>query len=292
MKTFKAKTFFLDALLFLAGSLMMGFSIQYFAAPHKISIGGITGVATMLNFVTDGLLPIGTTALILNIPLFILAAIYLGRSMLLKTIVGTVMSSLSMDMFALILGENVYKGDMLLAALFGGVIGGLGLGLIFLRGGTTGGVDIIVRLLKLKIKFMETGRLMLFVEGLLLAVVTAVYRDINIALYSVITIYLYSKCIDTVLYGIDAGKSFFIISDKNREIAGEIMAQVKRGVTFLKGTGAYTESDKEIILIALRNSETVKVREIVYNVDPKAFIIVTSTSETIGEGFKSIKDNK
>lgn len=285
------KTLIIDTLSFVMGGLMMGFSVEFFAAPNRISIGGITGIATMLNFITDGKLPIGLTSLAINIPLFVLALIFLGKEMLVKTVIGTICASVSMDLFAQV-NMTPYTENVLVAAIFGGVIGGIGLGLIFLRGGTTGGVDIMARLVKLKLPYMEMGKIILVLEGILLIIVTAVYRDISIALYSIITIFTYSKMVDIVLYGMDMGKGFFIISDKNREIAAEIMHRLGRGVTILKGTGAYTNTDKEVILTALRNNETAKVREIVRDIDPDAFIIVCSTSETIGYGFKSIKENK
>jgi len=290
-KSAKLKSILFDILGFFAGSVLMGFSIQYFAAPNKISIGGVTGIATMINYLSGGRFPIGIVTLILNIPLFVLAAFLLGKQLLFKSAVGTVAISLMIDLFKL-LKLPTYSGDMIIAALFAGAIGGVGLGLIFLRGGTTGGVDIIGRLIQLKHAHIEMGKLILIIEGFILIGTWLVYKNINNSLYSLITIYAYSRLTDTVLYGIDYGKSYFIISAKPREIAREIMARIGRGVTFLKGSGAYTDSDKEIILTALRNSDTSKVRAIIREIDPSAFIIVCSTSETIGEGFKSIRENK
>ncbi len=294
-RSHKMKNFVYDALGILTGSILMGFSVQYFAAPNNISIGGITGIATMLNFVTDGRFPIGLTALALNVPLFILAAFLLGRSLFVKTLIGTLLSSAFMDLFGWLFTRfdvAPYTSDVLIAAIFGGVIGGIGLGLIFLRGGTTGGVDIISRLVKLKLPYMEIGKLLMIIEGIILIFTTIVYKNISCALYSIITIYLYSKFVDTVLYGIDTGKSYLIISDKNREISAAIIQQLGRGVTLLKGSGAYTDTEKEVILTAVRNNETAKVREIVKAIDPGAFMIVFCTTETIGYGFKSIKENK
>ncbi len=290
-KSVKIKTVFFDVLGFLAGSFLMGFSVQYFAAPNNISIGGVTGIATMISYLSGGKFPIGVTTIILNIPLFLLAAFLFGKQLLFKSAIGMLAVSLTIDLFKLF-NLPPYQGDMIVAALFAGAIGGTGLGLIFLRGGTTGGVDIIGRLFKLKYAHIEMGKLILMIEGFILIGTWLVYKNINNSLYSLITIYAYSRLTDTVLYGIDYGKSYFIISAKPREIAREIMAKIGRGVTFLKGSGAYTDADKEIILTALRNSDTSKVRAIVKEIDPSAFIIVCSTSETIGEGFKSIKENK
>ena len=290
-KSIKLKTIIFDILGFFAGSLLMGFSVQYFAAPNNISIGGVTGIATMLSYLSGGKFPIGITTIILNIPLFVLAAFMLGKQLLVKSAIGMLAVSAMIDLLKFFHLPS-YHGDMIIAALFAGAIGGVGLGLIFLRGGTTGGVDIIGRLIKLKHAHMEMGKLILMIEGFILVGTWLVYKNINNSLYSLVTIYAYSRLTDTVLYGIDYGKSYFIISTKPREIAREIMARIGRGVTFLKGSGAYTDSDKEIILTALRNSDTSKVRAIIREIDPSAFIIVCSTSETIGEGFKSIKENK
>jgi len=290
-KRIKLKTILFDIFGFLAGSFLMGFSVQYFAAPNNISIGGVTGIATMISYLSDGRFPIGITTIILNIPLFVLAAFLFGKQLLFKSAVGMLAVSVMIDLLKW-LNLPSYHGDMIIAALFAGVIGGTGLGLIFLRGGTTGGVDIVGRIIKLKHSHLEMGKLILMFEGVILIGTWLVYKNINNSLYSLVTIYAYSRLADTVLYGIDYGKSYFIISVKPREIAREIMEKIGRGVTFLKGSGAYTDSDKEIILTALRNSETSKVRAIIKEIDPTAFIIVCSTSETIGEGFKSIKENK
>ncbi len=290
-KGVKLKSILFDILCFIAGSVLMGFSVQYFAAPNNISIGGVTGIATMLSYLSGGKFPIGILTIILNIPLFALAAFMLGKQLLFKSAIGMFGVSIMIDLFKF-LKLPPYEGDMIVAALFAGAIGGVGLGLIFLRGGTTGGVDIIGRLIKLKHAHLEMGKLILMIEGFILIGTWLVYKNINNSLYSLITIYAYSRLTDTVLYGIDYGKSYFIISTKPREIAREIMAKIGRGVTFLKGSGAYTDSDKEIIFTALRNSDTSKVRAIIREIDPSAFIIVCSTSETIGEGFKSIRENK
>ncbi|HNX15472.1 MAG TPA: YitT family protein [Oscillospiraceae bacterium] len=290
-KSAKIKNIVWDILGFLAGSFLMGFSVVYFAAPNNISIGGVTGISTMISYLSGGKFPIGITIIVLNIPLFVLAAFMLGKRLLFKSAVGMLSVSLMIDLLEF-LKLPAYHGEMIVASLFAGAIGGVGLGLIFLRGGTTGGVDIIGRLIKLKHAHMEMGKLILMIEGVILIGTWLVYKNINNSLYSLITIYAYSRLTDTVLYGIDYGKSYFIISAKPREIAKEIMAKIGRGVTFLKGSGAYTDADKEIILTALRNSETSKVRAIIREIDPSAFIIVCSTSETIGEGFKSIRENK
>jgi len=290
-KSVKLKNIFLDIFGFFAGSLLMGFSVQYFAAPNNISVGGVTGIATMISYLSGGKFPIGVVAIILNIPLFILAAFLLGKQLLFKSAIGMLAVSVMIDLLKF-LKLPTYQGDMIIASLFAGVIGGVGLGLIFLRGGTTGGVDIVGRLIKLKHAHLEMGKLILMIEGVILIGTWLVYKNINNSLYSLVSIYAYSRLTDSVLYGIDYGKSYFIISAKPREIAREIMAKIGRGVTFLKGSGAYTDSDKEIILTALRNSETSKVRAIIREIDPSAFIIVCSTSETIGEGFKSIRENK
>lgn len=287
----KSKQIFYDFLGFVTGSICLAFSVQYFCAPNKISIGGLTGLATMVNYLLHGAVSIGTLVILFNIPLFILSWIFLGRMGFVKSVIGTVTSAVFMNVFEW-LHMTPYQHDILLAALFGGVIGGVGIGLIFLRGGNTGGVDIIGRLVKLKLPYMEIGRLILVIEGVLLVCTTLVYRNIENALYSLITIYVYSYCIDMMLYGVDRGKAYFVISEKPREISKEIIAKLHRGVTIIPAIGAYTDQSKEVLMIALRTNEVIKAREIIKQIDPTSFIIVCNTSETIGYGFKSIKDDK
>lgn len=286
-----ARSLLTDASAYVFGGLLMGISVQYFAAPNNISVGGVNGLATLVNYMTGGAAPIGLVSLAINIPLFIFAFLKFERTLFFKTLIGTVVSSVMID----VMGYFTYKpysGDMLVAALFSGVAGGVGLGLIFLRGATTGGTDIVGRLLKYRFPHMEIGKLLMIIEGVVLICTTLVYRNINNALYSIISIYTYTKFVDTVLYGIDYGKSYIVITEHPREIAKKIMTSLDRGVTLIKGIGAYTGRELEVILTAVRNSETGKLREIVRTMDPSAFIIVTATTETIGEGFKSIGDNK
>ncbi|MBQ3140799.1 MAG: YitT family protein [Clostridia bacterium] len=287
----KSLTLLYDVLGFALGSMLLAFSVQYFCAPNKISIGGLTGLATMVNYLLNGAVEIGTLVILFNIPLFILFWIFLGREGFVKSLLGTGFSALGMNVFEW-LNLTPYQNDVLLAALLGGVVGGVGIGMIFARGGNTGGVDIIARLFKLKAPYMEIGRLVLVVEGVLLICTTIVYQNIENALYSLITIYVYSYCMDVVIYGADRGKSFFIISSQPRAIAAKIIEKLHRGVTILPGIGAYTEQPVEVLMVALRTNEIMKARQIVKELDPGAFIIVNNTSETIGYGFKSIKDNK
>lgn len=290
-KAEKIKTWTLDIIAFIVGSVLLAFSVQYFSAPNNISVGGVTGIATMANFLVGGKLQIGTLVLILNLPLFIACRVILGRSFFVKTLWGTVISALMMNIFDWV-HLPVYHDNMLLAAIFGGVIGGAGIGLIFLRGGTTGGIDIASRLIKTKIPHYEIGKIMLVLEALILICTTFVYKNIDNALYSVISIYTSSVAIDTILYGIDNGKTLIIISDGGRKISKRIMDEMGRGVTLLKGEGAYTEEEKDVVMTAIRRQDMFKARQIVHEEDPKAFIIVCETSETIGLGFKSILDNK
>jgi len=287
----KIKSWLIDILSFTIGGMLLALAVQYFAAPNNISTGGMSGLAIMINYLTGGWLKVGTLFILLNIPLLISSWFVLGKEFFIKTLLGTGISSLFMDIFEWI-NMPTYSGEMFVAALFCGVIGGTGIGLVFLRGGTTGGTDVAGRLIKVKLPYMEIGKIMLMIEAVLLVLTTVVYRNINNALYSLVTIYTLSTMVDTILYGIDNGKTLIIISNISQQICHRIMHEAQRGATILKGKGAYTNEDKDILLIAVRRHEMARVKEIVKDEDPNAFIIVCDTSETIGLGFKSINDYK
>ncbi len=280
----RIKALVLDGGFFVAGGVLFAVSVNVFTAPNNIAPGGLTGVGTMLHYLFGT--PIGTTMLLINIPLFIWGFLARGSKFIVRTAVATVISSIAIDTLALWL--PAYRGDMMLAALFGGVFSGLGLGLIFMRGGTTGGTDLIATLIAWRFRHVSIGKLVLAIDMLVVLASALVYRNYESPLYAVVTIFTTSKVIDATMYGTDSGigKMMFIISPKTKEIAQQIMEDVERGVTQLKARGGYSGVEGEVLLCAVRRQEVHRVHDIVYSVDPGAFIIVGEAGEITGEGFR------
>ena len=273
-----------DGVAFLAGSFLFAVAVNVFTAPNNIAPGGLTGLATMINYLFGA--PIGTTILVFNVPLFIWGVLQINFRFILKTLAATVISSVTIDLTAGLFPP--YQGDLMLAALFSGVLSGAGLGLIFMRGGTTGGTDLVANLIGRNFRHLSLGKLVLLVDLVVVLISAFVYRNYESPLYAIINIFVSSKLIDAVLYGADTGtgKMMFIISPKNKEIAQRIMTEISRGVTELRSRGAYRGEEGEGLLCAVRRSEVYKTQDIIRSVDPDAFVIVGDAGQISGEGFK------
>ncbi len=277
------KDFWLDCLFFVAGSVIFAFSVNVFTAPSNIAPGGITGLATMLNYLTN--LPIGLLIFILNIPLFIWGCIVSGIKNMHKTLAATLLTSFAIDALEPVM--PVFIGDMFLVTVCGGVLSGLGLSLIFMRNGTTGGSDLAANLLMKKFPHLSMGRLLLIIDLGVVVLSALVYRNIQLPLYAAVVIFIASKVVDTVLYGtnIGNGKILFIISDKNEIIAENIMKKMARGVTKLSARGGYTGKEGCVLMCALRRAEIAKAGRIIHEIDRDAFTVVAEAGEITGEGF-------
>ena len=290
MNTEKIKTMLLDLLFDIAGGMLIAISVNFFTAPNHMAPGGVTGIATLVNYLTG--IPIGTMSFLINVPLMIIAFLYLGRHFSVYTLKSMTILSLSVDFVALMMSIfklEGYSGDPLLASLMGGVITGLGLALIFLRGSTTGGLDIIARLVKKKFPHLSVGRILFLADACVLTSSVIIYGNIESGLCGLVCIFANSRMLDTVLYGGDKGKSIMIVSDRAMEIAKAINTDVRRGVTLLSGQGAYSEQERKIVLCAVRDSQYPAVKKVVYSIDPSAFIIVNNASEILGTGFRPIE---
>lgn len=285
LRTNKYYEYFLDVVFCTVGSILYGISVTVFTAPNQIAPGGITGISTVLFYLFKT--PIGTMIFILNIPLFILGLRFIGGSFIVKTIACTALTSVVIDVFTAF-QMPVYHGDKLLAAVYGGVISGAGLALVFLRGATTGGTDVASRLLKLKFRHISMGRMMLIIDFFVIVFASIVFRSVDSALYAIISIFTSSRVIDSILYGSDNGKMAVIISKNNDLISKAIINDMNRGLTILKGKGYYTGAEREVIMCAVRRPEAAMLRTIIKKVDPNAFIIMCEAGEIIGEGFKPI----
>ena len=265
------------------GSVLLAVGLQYFLAPNTIAPGGVTGFAIVIETLTN--FPIYITNLAINIPLFIFGAKYLGRSRAIRTAFSTLVLSISLKY----LPEMTLTHDLLLSSLFGGVISGIGLGFVFKFDGTTGGSDLAGAILNKKFPGLSIANFMLVIDLGVVLFAGLVERQIETALYSIIALYVSVKVIDMVLEGVGYLKGFYIITDKPDEIADVLMAELDRGVTALKGRGMYSKEDKEVLLCVVPRAQFTRVKDIVKELDPKAFVMVAEMYEAVGEGFKETK---
>lgn len=284
----KLRTIVLDYLIIFLGAVVYALSVNIFTAPNNIAPGGLTGVGTMLNYLFG--LPIGVVVFVLNIPLFIWGVVENGKKFLLKTVIATLLCSVMIDIIPLILPFH-YAGDKILASLFGGVISGAGLSLIFFRGGTTGGTDIIARNVHKRMPYVSVGTVILIADIFIIVAASIVYSSIESGLYAVIAIFVQTKVIDTLIYGFagDNGKLMFIVTEKPDEISNYIIQGIGRGVTVLSGKGGYSKDEKDIVLCAVRPSQVHKVKSLANEIDENSFIIVTTANAISGKGFRPLQ---
>lgn len=277
------RTAAIDYLIIAVGAVLYALSVVVFTSPNNIAPGGFTAVATMLNFMFS--LPIGTFIFLMNIPLFIWGAIENGLNFLTKTIIGTAFVSVAIDVLTPFV--PVYTGDTLLAAIFGGILNGIGLGFIFYRGGSTGGTDIIALNIHKHMPYVSMGNIILIADFVILVMAFFVYNSFESVLYAIIAIFVSIKVIDTISYGTSRGngKLMFIITNKYDELSKTIMNNLERGVTLLDGEGAYSGAKKRVIMCAVRPQQVYRIQNSVKSIDENAFIIVTTAGTIRGRGF-------
>lgn len=283
MKRKQLFSFLVDLLFYIAGGIIYSVAVLLFLTENEISPGGLTGIATILNYLFS--LPIGTVVFILNIPLLAAGFIKFGGIFIAKTAVATAVMSLTLDISGLFMPKM--KIDPILAALFGGLLMGLGISLFMLRGATTGGTDIIAKLINRKFPHLTVGRLMLAADAAVVGLSALVYKNIESALYAVIAIYASSRVMDLILYGADRGKIIYVITDNAKELSDSIMSLINRGVTLLDVTGAYTGTKRQMLMCTVRRHEVAAVCRLATSCDKNAFIIVGEAGEVLGEGFKT-----
>lgn len=292
-----SKKWFISYSLIIIGSIILAAGFVFFISPYKIVPGGVYGIAIVIHYITEGLfswapsgLPIGLMGLIMNIPLTIIGIKILGPRFGVKTVVGFVLTSVFMDLITYFYGEApLVEGDALLSSVFGGVLVGIGLGLIFKSKATSGGSDIVAMILA-KYTRLPLGQLMIYVDSAIVLIGLAVFADWKIPLYSWIVIYVTGKTIDIVLQGMSVDKTLFIISDKFEEIRDRIINDLNRGGTYIPGKGMYNGSDKTIIFTVVNRREMALLEEYIHEIDPTAFLTVLEANEILGEGFKSLKE--
>lgn len=271
-----------DYLVITIFSLTYGVGISLFLDPNNLAPGGVSGISIMLSRITP--IPTGTWILLINVPILGLGLWKFGMKFLVSTIYCTVVSSAFTNMLAAFAPLTT---DKLLAAAAGGTIMAISMGMILKAGATTGGVDIIVKVLRLKYRHLKTGNLYLIMDAIVVALSGIMFRNLEIALYAAVAIFVSSVVMDTVLYGKDGAKMIYIISDHPEEITARILGDLDIGVTALQGEGAYSGKEKKVLMCVMRKPLAPKAQQIVKEEDPEAFMIVSDATEIFGEGYKS-----
>lgn len=274
-----------DIAYIVAGSSCFGLSVALFSAPNNIAPGGVTGLATLAHFLWG--VPIGALTIAVNIPLILIAWWRLGRSFAARTLLGLSISSVVIDTMTAILPP--FSGDRLLAAIFGGVLTGLGLGLILSRGATTGGAEVVARLLERRWPYIPIGKLILLLDGGVISLSAVVYRELESPLYAIILVYVASLFTDRLVYGGRRGKAVLIISRHHARIARRILDEMRRGVTLLSGVGGFTGAPQQVLLCAVRRTELFTLKQVVSAADPEAFVLLLTADEVLGSGFTALE---
>ena len=279
--TLKKDNLIIQILETLVGSAIMAIGTAALLLPNKLSSGGFSGIATILYYFLD--IPMGISILVLNLPLFIIATCRLGKSFLIKALVGTISISVFIDMF-----ESLapLTNDKFLACICGGIFSGTGTAIILHASSSTGGSDLLGNIIKSFNNKLKTGNLIVFIDAIIVLANVILFKNIEVGLYSGITIFVLGKMIDLIFEGINFNKLIFIVSNKNEEISLAIGMEVERGSTGIYGKGMYTGTDKLILMCAVTRNDVMKIKEITKSIDQEAFIIVANSREVFGEGFK------
>lgn len=277
----KVYSIVLDILKTAIGCALFALGFDLFLLPGGMNAGGLSGLAMIFVHLID-FGSVGVITALLNIPLFILAGMKIGKKFFLGSFLGMAFSSAFIDLFALL---PVPEAEPLLAAIYGGVICGAGLGFVFAAGVSTGGSDIIVRLLKLKYRHVPIGVISMSFDAAVAILTGIVFKDVNSALYTGIAIYISGKIIDGVVYSFDYSKVALIITKEYEQVAQVISDKLERGATFLHGEGTYSRKQTKVVLTAVKKQQIAELKELVVEIDPDAFIIVQEAHQVLGDGF-------
>lgn len=275
------KKYIKEAIYIILGCLLMAIGTSLFLLPNKLSSGGFSGISTIIYYLFN--IPLGTTMLLLNIPLLILTIIRVGKETAIKGIIGTIILSSFIDILE---NFNPLTQDRLLACIYGGIFVGLGTAIILKANASTGGTDLVSYIVRSYKPHYRASNLIVIIDTVIILLNVLFFKEIEIGLYSAIAIYLMGKMIDIVFEGIYFTKMMFIVSNKYKEISQEIGKKLDRGSTGLYGKGMYTREKKMMLWCVASRGEVAKIKEIVKEIDPKAFIVISSAREALGKGFK------
>lgn len=269
------------------GSTTFALGFACFLQPNDMSPGGISGLALVFVEVL-GFGSVGTLAILINMPLFIMGGVKIGRRFFTGSLLGMLLSNALIDVFA---AMDIPPMEPLLGVLYGGVLCGLGLGLVFINGASTGGSDILVRLLKLKYRNVPIGEISMAFDAVVVVLTGIVFQDLNKALYTGITVFICGKVMDAVVYRFDYSKVALVISKEYEAIAVAIGKKLDRGATFLHGEGSYTHKNTKVVLAAVKKQQIAELKELVMEIDPNAFVIVQEAHQVLGDGFSRYSKN-
>ena len=269
------------------GSTVFALGFALFLQPNDMNPGGISGLAQVVVELT-GIGSVGKLSILINLPLFILGGLKIGKRFFAGSLLGMLLSSVLIDAFATIPFPTT---EPLIAALYGGVVCGLGLGVVFICGTSTGGSDILVRLLKLRYRNVPIGQISMCFDAIVVVLTGLVFHDVSKALYTGVTVFVCGKVLDAVVYGFDYSKVTLIISTEYEAIAVAIGKELDRGATFLHAEGSYTHSQTKVVLAAVKRQQIAELKELVVKIDPKAFIIVQEAHQVLGDGFSRYSKN-
>lgn len=278
------KTLLVDVIFDIIGCALYGAGMYNFAVASNFAPGGVSGVAIIVNKLTGGLIPIGLGTVLINIPIVLICFKALGLRFFFRSAKTILFSAIIIDYIMPLL--PLYKGEPILAAIFGGILAGAGLACIYMRDSSTGGSDFVIMAIRRKNPQLSLGLISLAVDGVVILFGGIVYGTIDAALYGLIMTITYSVLIDKIMYGNDSRKLMTIISTSGQAISDRINSEIERGVTIINGKGAYTGADKNVLLCACSNSEVFKIKRIAHDLDAKAFVMVSSIDAAYGEGFK------
>jgi uncharacterized membrane-anchored protein YitT (DUF2179 family) len=270
-------------LIVLTGAVILSLGVNLFLVPNKIAAGGVTGLATVIFYLSG--MPVGTIMLLLNIPLFLLGIRILGRSFGIKTLFATLALSLAIDLLAPFL--NSLTDDLLLASIFGGLLVGLGLGLVLKQDASTGGTDLGAKIIHKLVSYLSVGQLLLMIDAVIVLTAALVFQNYELGLYATITLFITSNVIDTVIVGVNYTKAVHIISEKPEDISKKLVFEMNHGMTSLNGKGMYSGKAKNVLLCIIRRRDLPHLKAVVSEIDINAFIFVTDVREVLGEGFSS-----
>lgn len=272
-----------EYLLLILGSFVAAAGFAFFILPCFLVSGGVSGIAVIINHLLGA--RVGIINLIINVPLFILARKKLGKGFLLKSLIATVMLSVFIDALPQV---NLARSDMLLASIFGGALIGVGLALCFASGGSTGGIDILTKLILNKYPHFSTGNMLLILDGIIIAA-SMLVMGAEGGLYSILTVIISSKTIDFVTNGYSQAKLFWIISDNSQQISQQIMVELGRGASVVEITGAFTQKKKQALICLVGRQDVIKLKQIIKKADSTSFTFVLPANEVLGNGFLKLR---
>ncbi len=278
----KAFSYVKDTLIWILGCSLYAAGVNFLAVPNSIAQSGVTGAAIIVNYLTG--IPVGICNMAINIPLLILMWIYIGRNMVFKTLTVTVILSFALDAFSFIPFE--YTGEKVIAALFCGLLEGAGLGLIMITGATSGGTDIIAKLIHKRWPHVTVGSMVMLSDAVVVISGMLVFRSLESGLFAIILIFVSSKVIDSLIYGTGNGKMLLIVTSKADQVSKAIVSSSRRGVSIIPAVGAYTGDSKSVLMCVARKNEISGIIKTVKSTDDKTFIIVSEANEILGQGFR------